>query len=232
MDIFYPQWLLILTQKGRVHMMKEKWVSSIIAGVYIAMGAMVYLSISDKLVASLFFSVGILLVLNLHNRLFTRVCPLSAYNGSYKPSDLIISWIGNGIGTGIVALAIHFTRFETGILKRIEEIVIPKLEDSPISLLILGIFCALFVAFAVFVGGIRQKEGSFAQIFYVWLFITAFVFCGFEHIVADMYYLSVYALNYSVSITAIGKVLLWVTMGNIVGGTVVGYLLRKRENIK
>lgn len=28
--------------------MKEKWISSIMAGIYIAMGAMVYLSISDK----------------------------------------------------------------------------------------------------------------------------------------------------------------------------------------
>lgn len=35
--------------------MKEKWISSIMAGIYIAMGAMVYLSISDKLAASLFF---------------------------------------------------------------------------------------------------------------------------------------------------------------------------------
>ena len=34
--------------------MKEKWISSIMAGIYIAMGAMVYLSISDKLAASLF----------------------------------------------------------------------------------------------------------------------------------------------------------------------------------
>lgn len=193
------------------------------------MGAMVYLSISNKLVASLFFSVGILLVLNLHNRLFTRVCPLSAYNGSYSLSDLVISWIGNGIGTAIVALAVHFTRFEAGILNRIEEIAVPKLSDSPISLFILGIFCALFVAFAVFVGGIRQKDSSFAQIFYVWLFITAFVFCGFEHIVADMYYLSVYALNFSVSLIDIGKVLLFVTLGNVIGGVAVGYLLRKPE---
>lgn len=38
--------------------MKEKWISSIMAGIYIAMGAMVYLSISDKLAASLFFCNG------------------------------------------------------------------------------------------------------------------------------------------------------------------------------
>ena len=91
--------------------MKEKWISSIMAGIYIAMGAMVYLSISDKLAASLFFATGILLVLNLHNRLFTRVCPLFAYNGSYRPGDLFIAWIGHGIGTALVAILLHFTRF-------------------------------------------------------------------------------------------------------------------------
>lgn len=145
--------------------MKEKWISSIIAGAYIAMGAMVYLSIPDKIIASFFFSTGILLVLNLHNRLFTRVCPLAAYDRSYRFSDMAIAWIGNGMGTLIAAVLIHFTRFEAGILDRVEEIVTPKIADSPASLILLGVFCGLFVAFAVFVGGIRQKQGSFAQIF-------------------------------------------------------------------
>lgn len=209
--------------------MKEKWISSIIAGVYIAMGAMVYLSISDKIIASFFFSTGILLVLNLHNRLFTRVCPLGVYDRSYHFIDMAIAWIGNGIGTLLVAVLIHFTRFEAGILERVKEIVTPKIDDSPISLILLGIFCGLFVAFAVFVGGIRQKQGSFAQIFYVWLFITAFVFCGFEHIVADMYYLSVYGLNFSIAPDQILKVLVCVTIGNVIGGAAVGYSIRRLD---
>ena len=51
--------------------MKEKWISSIIAGAYIAMIYGVF-SIPDKIIASFFFSTGILLVLNLHNQLFTK----------------------------------------------------------------------------------------------------------------------------------------------------------------
>ena len=43
------------------------------AGIFISMGAMVYLSIPNKTVGSLFFSTGIFLVLNLHNMLITRV---------------------------------------------------------------------------------------------------------------------------------------------------------------
>ncbi len=94
--------------------MKDKWISSVVAGVFISMGAMVYLIIPDTIVRSLFFATGILLVLNLHNMLVTRVCPLKVYDGSYGWGDIAIAWIGNGIGTAIAALAVHFTRFEGG----------------------------------------------------------------------------------------------------------------------
>ena len=209
--------------------MKEKWISSVMAGIFIAMGAMVYLSIPNTIVASLFFSTGILLVLNLHNMLLTRVWPMTVYNGSYRLSDSVIAWVGNGIGTILVAVLIHFTRFEKGILEKIEGIGKTKLSDDPASLIILGVFCAMFVAFAVFVGGVKQKNGSFAQIFYVWLFITAFVFCGFEHIIADMYYLSVYILNFGALQMDVEKVLICVTVGNLIGGGFVGYAVRKLE---
>lgn len=209
--------------------MKEKWISSVMAGIFIAMGAMVYLSIPNTIVASLFFSTGILLVLNLHNMLLTRVWPMTVYNGSYRLSDSVIAWVGNGIGTILVAVLIHFTRFEKGILEKIEGIGKTKLSDDPASLIILGVFCAMFVAFAVFVGGVKQKNGSFAQIFYVWLFITAFVFCGFEHIIADMYYLSVYILNFGALPMDAAKVLICVTVGNLIGGGFVGYAVRKLE---
>ena len=209
--------------------MKEKWISSVMAGIFIAMGAMVYLSIPNTIVASLFFSTGILLVLNLHNMLLTRVWPMTVYNGSYRLSDSVIAWVGNGIGTILVAVLIHFTRFEKGILEKIEGIGKMKLSDDPASLIILGVFCAMFVAFAVFVGGVKQKNGSFAQIFYVWLFITAFVFCGFEHIIADMYYLSVYILNFGALPMDVAKVLICVTVGNLIGGGFVGYAVRKLE---
>ena len=38
--------------------MKEKWMSSVMAGVFISMGAMTYLAIPNTLVGSLFFCGG------------------------------------------------------------------------------------------------------------------------------------------------------------------------------
>ena len=75
--------------KRRIEMI-SKWISSIMAGAFISMGAMVYLSIPNAAVGSLFFAAGIFLVLNLHNMLFTRVCPLIVYDGQYL--SLIHIW--------------------------------------------------------------------------------------------------------------------------------------------
>lgn len=209
--------------------MKEKWISSIMAGLFISMGAMTYLSISNALIGSLFFSTGIFLVLNLHNMLITRVCPLMVYDHKYHWSDILISWIGNGIGTLLTAIAVSFSRFEAVIREPIQRIGGTKLNDTPQSLFILGILCACFVAFAVLIGA-KYENGSFAQIFYVWLFITAFVFCGFEHIVADMFYLACYTLNFGADILSVMKVLVFVTAGNLAGGLLIAWAVRKLDN--
>lgn len=198
------------------------------AGIFISMGAMVYLSIPNKTVGSLFFSTGIFLVLNLHNMLITRVCPLIVYDRTYRWNDIVVSWIGNGIGTLIAALVILFSRFEGVIRETVRTVGDTKLDDTPQSLFVLGILCACFVAFAVLVGA-KQKQGSFGQIFYVWLFITAFVFCGFEHIVADMFYIACYALNFGADILDVVKVLACVTAGNLAGGFLIAHAVRRLD---
>lgn len=208
--------------------MIQKWISSVMAGVFIAMGAMVYLSIPNPLVGSLFFATGILLVLNLHNMLYTRICPLMIYDGQYRWTDAVVGWIGNGIGAFVAAASVSFTRIEDILGEGVKAIGEAKLADSPISLFIMGIFCAFFVAFAVLVGA-KQKQGSFGQIFYVWLFITAFVFCGFEHIVADMFYISCYALYYGVRTMDVVKVFAFVTAGNTAGGLLIAWAVRELD---
>lgn len=208
--------------------MISKWISSIMAGAFISMGAMVYLSIPNAAVGSLFFAAGIFLVLNLHNMLFTRVCPLIVYDGQYGWTDLAVTWIGNGIGTLLTAAAVSFTRFAGTISESVKKIGETKLGDSPQSLFILGAFCAFFVAFAVLIGA-KQKQGSFGQIFYVWLFITAFVFCGFEHIVADMFYISCYGFLYGAQAGAVAKLLACVTAGNLAGGLFIAWAVRELD---
>ncbi|WP_461811020.1 formate/nitrite transporter family protein [Faecalimonas sp.] len=206
--------------------MKQNFFSGLMAGTYIALGAITFLIIPNQIVASLFFATGIFLVFNFSNMLFTRVCPLMIATKEYGIKDLIVTWMGNGVGTFIIATLIHFCRFEDKILERLQPIVDTKLSDSPLSLFIMGIICAVFVSYAVFLGK-KYPKGSFPQIFYVWLLITAFVFGGYDHIVANMYYLSAYGWAFGVEIIPFLKVLGIVTAGNIVGGLLIGSLEKK-----
>ena len=144
----------------------------------------------------------------------------------YHLKDLIVAWFGNGVGAFLVATLVHFCRFESKILERLQPIVDTKLADSPLSLFIMGIICALFVSYAVLLGK-KYPVGSFPQIFYVWLLITAFVFGGYDHIVANMYYLSAYGWAFGVQVMPFLKVLGIVTAGNVVGGLLIGSLEKK-----
>lgn len=206
--------------------MKQNFFSGLMAGAYISLGAMTFLIIPNQIVASLFFATGIFLVFNFSNMLFTRVCPLMVATKEYGVIDLVMAWLGNGVGAFIIATLVHFCRFEGKILERLQPIVDTKLADSPLSLFIMGIICAIFVSYAVLLGK-KYPKGSFPQIFYVWLLITAFVFGGYDHIVANMYYLSAYGWAFSVQVMPFLKVLGIVTAGNIVGGLLIGSLEKK-----
>lgn len=206
--------------------MKQNFFSGLMAGAYISLGAMTFLIIPNQIVASLFFATGIFLVFNFSNMLFTRVCPLMVATKEYGVKDLAVAWVGNGVGAFIIATLVHFCRFESKILERLQPIVDTKLTDSPLSLFIMGIICAIFVSYAVLLGK-KYPKGSFPQIFYVWLMITAFVFGGYDHIVANMYYLSAYGWEFGVQIMPFLKVLGIVTAGNVVGGLLIGSLEKK-----
>ena len=130
-----------------------------------------------------------------------------------------------------VAAAVQGTRFKETIREPLARISETKLQDGPLSLFILAVFCGFFVAFAVLIGA-RYENGSFAQIFYVWLFITAFVFCGFEHIVADMFYLSCCWLQFGINGLEALKVLAFVTTGNLAGGMFIAWAVRSLDQRK
>lgn len=213
----------VIKQRRKAETVKTKLFSSIMAGSYIALGALTYLSVSDPVAAALLFSTGIFLVFNFCNMLFTKVCPLSVVTKEYKIIDCVIAWVGNGIGAFIVATLVHFTRMEGKISEKLTSIGEVKLTDNPLSLYIMGFFCAVLVTYAVLIG-LKYATGSLPQIIFVWLFITAFVFCGFEHVVANMYYLFSYAWLNGIDVSALLINLVCVTAGNITGGLLIGYL--------
>jgi len=63
--------------------------------------------------------------------------------------------------------------------------------------------------------------------------ITVFVFCGFEHSIADMFYLLINSF-YNLSLSTF-NILIPVTLGNIIGGMFIGlmyYIINNKLNDK
>ena len=105
-----------------------------------------------------------------------------------------------------------------------------KISLSLSSSIILGILCNFLVCLAVFLASNAKTIGE--KVIVIFLPIFTFVALSFEHSVANMSYLSLgYLLDNTISI---GKILLNnllpVTIGNIIGGSLLGisiYYLKK-----
>ena len=106
-----------------------------------------------------------------------------------------------------------------------------KINLSALNAFTLGILCNILVCSAVYVASTSKSyvEKGLSCIFPVF----AFVALGFEHSIANMYYLFAglsaerNILTSSISLSGIFNNLLFVTLGNILGGFIIGILLNK-----
>ena len=107
----------------------------IFAGIMIGIGGIVFLSLENKIVGALLFSIGLLTICMYGMNLYTGKIGYILINKPLYLIELFISLIGNFIGTYITSLAILNTRFASlsEISKNISYI---KLNDSPLSIII------------------------------------------------------------------------------------------------
>lgn len=204
-----------------------KCLSAIFAGFYIGIGVVAYYMIPDKLFGSIFFAVGILLVSFFFNMLFTRVSPLFPFK-EYNVYDMVIAFVGNFIGAAICALLINSTRLKESILSNLIHTVEKKIGDNLLSQLIMAIFCAVLVGYAVIISKYYFDKKGIVIFMYVFL-VAAFVVIGFDHVVANMFYYMFYSFNEGFKTEMISSFAV-VGLGNIIGGFLVGYseILRKK----
>ena len=191
----------------------KSFLKAIIAGFFIGIGGTAFLLSDSKIIGSLLFSIGLLAICTKGYNLFTgKVC----YTFNNKPSyiiELIVIWLGNLCGTISFAIIESFTRLYPTLNEKAIILCNNKFVDSPISLFCLGILCNILIYLAV--DNYSKCESEFGKIISIIFSITVFVFCGFEHCIADMYYISIAnAWTYAHAIETI----IIVTLGNIVGG--------------
>ncbi|MGN1234952.1 MAG: formate/nitrite transporter family protein, partial [Christensenellaceae bacterium] len=182
-----------------------------LAGVAIGIGGTVYLSLDNKIVGAVLFSVGLYLICAHGLHLFTGKI---GYAVNEKPAyllEVLTVWAGNFIGTAIVALALSCTRAGESLFLAASSACSGRLADSYGSLLLLAIFCGVLMYGAV--EGYKQTKNPLILFFCV----SVFILSGFEHSIADMFYFSMARVW---SLDTVFRLLV-ITLGNSLGGILI-----------
>ncbi len=231
-------------------------VLGILAGFFIGLGAMFATLVTTdihagfgltKLVGGLVFSLGLILVILAGAELFTGNALMvgSRISGKISVSKMLRNWgivyLANLIGSLLMVVLIYYSNFwvADGFKVGANSIIIANAKANLpfLTAFVRGIMCNILVCLAVWLcfGARTTIDKIFAIIFP----ITAFVAAGFEHSIANMYFIpmgialtgKVEVLNAAglsaaqvANLNVVGFInnLIPVTLGNIVGGTLVG----------
>ena len=194
------------------------FVSAVLAGMCIAFGGTVFLSVDNKVIGSALFSLGLFVVCTQGFNLFTGEACYVFDNDREYALNLLFIWLGNLAGTGLVAGGIRLTRI-VNIAQRAAELCAVKTGDSLLSLFVLGMFCNIFIYIAV--EGYKNNPHELGKYLALIFGVMGFILCGTEHCVADMFYFWLGGW----SIKAV-LALLVITVGNMCG-SVIFPLLKK-----
>ncbi|MBU1055617.1 MAG: formate transporter FocA [Proteobacteria bacterium] len=233
---------------------------SILAGAFISLGAIFSTSVTSgaagtipfgiiKLLGGLVFCLGLILVVVGGAELFTgnNLIVMAWASGKVSLWQLLRNWIivyiGNFAGSFLTAIIMFFTNqymFGKGAIGlNALNIATTKCNLGFIEALFLGIMCNALVCLAVWL--CFSAKTTTDKILSIIFPITAFVACGFEHCVANMYFVPI-----GMFIKSFAKPLFWenigktaadyvaltwggffyanllpVTIGNIIGGSVL-----------
>lgn len=181
-----------------------------------------------KLLGAASFATALILIVLLGGELFTGtnfVMGVSLYENKVNILGAIRIWvlayIGNFIGIFLLALIIVGSGASRDLFAAYLAVIVPgKLAGTWYALLLKGIMCNFLVCMGVYAGlKLKSESGKCIAILVV---ITTFVLAGFEHSVANMATFSLYALLVpNPDFGGIVWNMIWVTIGNLIGGAVL-----------
>ena len=86
------------------------FVSSVLAGCCIGFGGVIYLLSENKVLGSMFFAIGLLTICSYSLHLYTGKICYVFQNDKRFAFQIPIVWLGNLIGTGLIAVICMMTR--------------------------------------------------------------------------------------------------------------------------
>lgn len=220
---------------------------AILAGAFIGLGALYYTIVvadpalgfaASRVLGGAVFSLGLILVIVAGAELFTgnnlmvMAWVSRRISGVLLARNLIVVYFGNFAGAvglaGLVYFSGHWRMANGAIGEAAIAIAQAKVALPWQEAFFRGVLCNLLVCLAVWIAmGARTVAGKILAVLFP---ISAFVAAGFEHCVANMYFLPLGMLiggADTISPADFAASLIPVTLGNIVGGSVlVGLVYR------
>lgn len=234
--------------------LSRMFVLAVLAGIYLALAgvgattaaATVENASVAKLISACAFPAGLAMILIAGGELFTGNCLIiiPVLEGRLKVREMLKNWvvvyIGNLLGALVVCVLLTYGHTFSLFGNRLAGVVIDtaaaKTSISFADGLLRGICCNVLVCLAVWMAAATDDAGS--KIIALFFPIVMFVVAGYEHCIANMYYIPAGILaaanpEYLAASTADLSSLSWagfflnnllpVTIGNIIGGAgVVG----------
>lgn len=204
---------------------KEVLIRSVLSGIYILIAAVVYLIVGNlysKLVGSMLFSLGLLVIVSKNYNLYTGKV---GYLFPYKKKgflNILTIILGNSIGIIVFGLLLNLTNL--GDLSEYAKLAtIPKFDNTWYSALILSVFCGFLMYTAV--EGYNVIENEIAKVVIVVFAVMAFIMAGFEHSIANIAYV---VLSKEISFKIILYLIIMI-IGNGIGAIILNVL---REGLK
>lgn len=212
-------------------------VKSFLAGIFIALGGLgsqVINELTDtSYMGAFIFPIGLIMVVCTGSELFTGNCLMVAavVDERISTKKLIKSWgivyVGNFIGSLFVAFMVMFGKIHhmnDGSLGELMSDMAATKSGISIGVgLSKGILCNILVCVAVYMA--IQAESLAAKIIAAYFPVVLFVLCGFEHSVANMYFIILGQMIGGTDAMGIVFNLIPVTVGNILGGILIAITL-------
>ena len=209
---------------------------SVLAGIYIGFGCLgmvlvrsctVIPPMLSNLLAGIIFSIGLYLVFSCKGMLYTglvyRVTDVWRNSKKFPLKNyiavMIPTLIFNFLGISLVAVFAKELNFYPDVARMIAS---TKFVQSPYMMFLRAMFCNALIVLAVYCN--MHSTGQMDTYISALLPVMLFVACGFEHCVADMFF--VCFVNFDIlSVWTVISNLLIAVAGNTFGGVLISALL-------
>lgn len=209
----------------------------ILAGIFIGLGALGNILIGQtmanidpglgRFVGATIFPIGLMLVVICGAELFTGNClmTLAVMEKKITMGQMFKNWgivyVTNFIGSVLLVLVVFYSGTLSGdAATKSIAIAETKAGLTVTQAFLRAILCNILVVLAVWMA--TAGKDVISKIFACWFPVMLFVLCGFEHSIANMFFLPMgIILGAKVTMAQLITNLVVVTLGNIVGGAII-----------